>query len=175
MSEKINLLTALRNQDDLIVPTAAQVYRLGLVVETEDEATKVIHKYMYVGAHTGLTAYQPYVIGNAGVDGGEVITAAPATLSAPGSLVCVPQVAFTSAYYGFVQIQGIASCLVTAETYAAGDTMQILNAGTALVVDGSTGSPAITVNTSAIIKETGTTAVARSIYLIGRPAVVAAT
>jgi len=175
MSEKINLLTALRNHDDLIVPTATQVYRLGLVVETEDEDTKAIHKYIYVKSHTGLTAYQPYILGNSATAGSETITAAPATLAAPGSLVCVPQVAFTSGYYGFVQIQGTAYCLMTAETYAVGDTLQILNGGTAFVVDGTTGSPATTVNTSAISKEAGTTAVARLVYLIGRPAVVAAT
>lgn len=174
MSEKINLLTALGNQSHLTTPTSTQVYQLGIVVSTIDEDTKAVHKYMYVKAHTGLTAYQPYIIGNSATAGSEVITAAPATLGAPGSLVCVPQVAITSAYYGFVQIEGTATCLLTAETYAVGDTMQILNAGTALVVDGSTGSPATTVNTSAICKEAGSTAVARSIYLIGRPAVVAA-
>jgi hypothetical protein len=175
MALNINNRIALGNIKDLTTPSSTAQYKLGTIIEVEDTTLKSIKRYIYVKSHTSLTAYQPYIVGNSATAGSEVITAAPATLAAPGSLVCVPQVAFTSGYYGFVQIEGTATALMTAETYAVGDTLQILNTGTAFVVDGSTGSPATTVNTSAICKEAGTTAVARSIYLIGRPAVVAAT
>lgn len=166
---------ALGNKSDLTTPTSTQQYTLGYVYEELDTDKYAVRKYMYVKSHGALTAYQPYIVSLSATAGSEVITAAPATLAAPGSLICVPQVAFTSGYYGFVLIQGDGSVLMTAETYAVGDMLQILNTGTALVVDGTSGSTAVSVNTSAICKEAGTTAVKRACYLLGRPAVVAAT
>lgn len=175
MTKQIYLSSALGKIDDLTIPTATQEYPLGSVVVIEDEDSKALKKYIYVKSHTALTQYQPYIIGVSATAGAEVITSAPATLGAPGSLICIPQVAFTSGYYGFVQIEGTANCLMTAETYAVGDYLQILNTGTALVVDGTTGSTVISENSSAICKEAGTTAEAKSVYIIGRPAVVSAT
>jgi hypothetical protein len=175
MSTVVYTRLGLANKNDLITPTLAQAYPLGYEYVEYDDSKTAIKRYKYVKSHTTLTAFQPYVVSISGTAGAEVVTAAPATLSAPGSLVGIPQVAFTSGYYGFVAIEGDCSCLLTAETYAAGDMLQILNTGTALVVDGSTGATAVSVNTSAVCKETGTTAVKRAIYLLGRPAVVAAT
>ena len=64
---------------------------------------------------------------------------------------------------------------MTAEAYVVGDFLQILNTGTALVVDGTSGSTVQLINSSAICKEAGSTAVARKAYLLGQNAVVAAT
>jgi hypothetical protein len=166
---------ALSNMRDYITPTSARNYDLGAILEIEDSSTQTVQKYMYVKSHTALIQYQPYVVSISGTTGSEVITAAPATLAAPGSLIGIPQVAFTSGYYGFVLIQGTGKVLMIAETYAVGDMLQILNTGTALVVDGTTGSTTFSVNTSAVCKEAGTTAVARAVNILGRPAVVAAT
>lgn len=167
--------TSLGNISDLTTPTSTQQYQLGAEIVIADTDKTAIKKYRYVKSHGALTQYQPYIVSNSSTSGSEVITAAPATLAAPGSLICVPQVAFTSGYYGFVLIEGDGKVLMTAETYAVGDALQILNTGTALVVDGTSGATTISVNTSAICKEAGSTAVARNTYLIGRPAVVAAT
>lgn len=170
------------NEVDLTTPTSTQLYPLGKVIEVEEKAnsssetaTKATKKYIYVKSHAALTAYQPYALGESSTAGSEVITAAPATLAAPGQKVVIPQVGFTSGYYGFVLFQGDGSVLMTAETYAVGDYLQILNAGTAMVVDGTTGSPAKTVNSTAICKEAGSTAVARACYLFGDKGVTAAT
>ena len=170
------------NEVDLVTPSSTQQYPLGMVVEVVEKANSssetasyAVKKYMYVKAHAALTQYQPYVVANSSTAGSEVITAAPSTLAAPGQKVVIPQVAFTSGYYGFVLFEGDGSVLMTAETYAIGDFLQILNAGTAMVVDGSTGSPAITINSTAICKEAGTTAVARKCYLFGKAGVTAAT
>ena len=163
------------NEKDLITPTANAKYPLGHQIALFDAVSKARKVFKYVKAHAALTAYQPYVVSTAATVGSEVITGAPATLAAPGLLVCVPQVAFTSGYFGFVLVEGEGKVLMTAETYAIGDFLQILNAGTALVVDGTTGSTVQLVNSSAICKEAGTTAVARKTYLLGNPAVVAAT
>jgi hypothetical protein len=160
--------------DDLITPTAAQAaYRLGDVVEVYDDTKSVCRKYMYVKSHTTLTAYQPYIIVNGSTAGAEVATAAPLTLAAPGYQVCVPQVAFTSGYYGFVLIQGDGKGLMGAETYAVGDQLEVITTATAFAVDGSTGVATRTVQTCAVCKEAGTTAVARNIFLLGLRSVVA--
>jgi hypothetical protein len=162
------------NNDDITTPSSTQKYVLGLevMVNTGDGYPKI---YKYVKSHGALTLYQPYVLGVSSTDGSQVITEAPATLAAPGQLVVIPQVAFTSGYYGFVLKQGDGKVLMTAETYAIGDYLQVLTAGTALVVDGTTGSTVRLVNSCAICKEAGTTAVARKMYLIGEKAVTAAT
>jgi hypothetical protein len=47
---------ALGNIADLTTPVATQEYKLGLVVTVEDSDTKTVKSYMYVKAHTGLTA-----------------------------------------------------------------------------------------------------------------------
>ena len=166
---------------DLVTPTSTQKYTLGRIVEVKEKANSssetaslAVKKYIYVKAHTGLTAFQPYVLGQGSTAGAEVVTAAPATLAAPGQQVVIPQVAFTTAYYGFALLQGSGKVLMTAETYAVGDFLQVLNAGTALVVDGTSGSPAKLVNSCAICTEAGSTAVARACYVIGEKAVTAA-
>lgn len=166
---------------DLITPTSTAKYPLGKIVvvreaanSSSETASKAVKKFMYVKAHTGLTQYQPYVIGFSATAGAEVITAAPATLAAVGSLLCVPQVAFTSAYYGFVQIQGDCTVKKTSETYVAGDFLEVLNTGTALVVDGTSGSTARSINSKAISKAAGSAAASVSAYLLGYNSTVAA-
>jgi hypothetical protein len=167
--------TSLANITDLTAPTATLNYPLGTELIVYNDTYKAIQRYKYIKSHGALTQYQPYVISISGTVGSEVITAAPATLAAPGILIGIPQVAFTSGYYGFVLIEGDGSVLMTAETYVVGDMLQILNTGTALVVDGTTGSTTFAVTTCGVCKEAGTTAVARKCYLYGKTAVVAAT
>jgi len=163
------------NETDLSTPTSAQKFPLGAIIDVADPSTKAIKKFMYVKSHGALTQYQPYQINIGITSGSEVITAAPATLAAPGKLIGVPQVAFTSGYYGFVQIQGNATCKKSSETYASGDHLQVLNAGTTAVVDGTSGSTAESVNSFAIVGATGSAAASVAVYLKGEPAVVAAT
>lgn len=173
MVANTQLINIALEEKDLITPTSTQKFQLGMKIQVED-AEGAAAEYIYVKAHTGLTAYQPYVLGYSSTDDAEVVTAAPATLAAPGRIVVVPQVAFTSAYYGFVLVKGNGKVLKTAETYAVGDQLQILNTGTALVVDGTSGSTAYSINSCGICKEAGSTAVARDVYLYGISAVVAA-
>jgi hypothetical protein len=176
MSNTIQTRFSLGNQSELTTPTSTREYPIGHIVELYDDVNDVsIAKYIYIYSHGALTQYQPYVLAIGSTAGQEVQTAAPFTLAAPGLIVCVPQVAFTANYYGFVLIQGDGKVLMTAETYAVGDHLQVLNGGTALVVDGSTGSTTYTVNTCGICKEAGTTAVARDLYLFNRQSVCAAT
>lgn len=164
---------------DISTPTETRKYPLGLEITVQDSSSTTgslngTQKYKYIrAAGAALTINQPYVVE---LDNANVWKAgSPVTLAAPGALVGIPQVAFTSGYYGFIQTEGECEGLHIAETYAAGDHLQLLSAGTALVVDGSTGSTVQTVNTCAITVDAGTTAVAGTIILLGARAVVAAT
>lgn len=156
------------NEDDLTTPSSTKKYPLGLSVTVGDSgATDAVKTFMYVKSHGALTQYQPYVISYVNTSAGEVVTAAPATQTSPIVLVCVPQVAFTSGYYGFVQIQGQATAKVAAETYAAGDPGEVLNAGTTFVVNGTSGTPLVDNKTAMIYQATGSSAAAVAVYLIG--------
>lgn len=181
MQHAVNTRVAI-SEDVLTTPSSTQAFPLGTIVEvvekannSSETASKAVKKYIYVKSHTALTAYQPYVLADSSTAGSEVITAAPATLAAPGQKVVIPQVAFTSDYYGFVLYQGDGKVLMTAETYVAGDFLQILNTGTALVVDGTTGSTVRLINSCAICKEAVSSEVARNCYLFGDKAVTATT
>jgi len=161
----------------LTTPTSTQTngYLLGQTVTILDTTTKTVKTYMYVKSLSAcMTAYQPYAITYGSTAGAEVITIVPFTLVAPGSLICVPQVAFTASYYGFVQIEGDAKVLMTSETYAVGDYLRAINAGTYLHVDGTSGATTQTANSCAICKEAGSTAVARKCWLFGNSQPVAA-
>jgi len=130
------------NEDDLTTPTATKnaTYALGGVYQFIDAATpNVVKQFMYVKAHTTLTVYQPYVIQPVNTSGAEWVSAAPATLAGQVT-VGIPQVAFTSGYFGFVQIWGVCTAKLANETHVAGDYLELLNAGTTLIVDGTSGS-----------------------------------
>ena len=164
----------LGNEADLTTPTSTQNYPLGLPVSIYDSATKMDKVFIYVKAHAGLTVYVPYVLNWTGTAGSEVKTAAPATTAAPGQMVCVPQVAFTSGYYGFVQVKGDCTCALANETKAVGDYLQLLNTGATLVVDGTSSSTVLLANSCAVSKSATTAAANYSIILLGKWAVTAA-
>ena len=130
------------NENDVTTPTStiSSKYRLGQIYYVMDsDAPSLITAYMYVKAHAALTQYQPYVVHGTNTSGAEFVTAAPATIAGQET-VCVPQVAFTSGYFGFVAVQGRATVLLINETHVAGDYLELLNAGAALVVDGTSGA-----------------------------------
>jgi hypothetical protein len=138
-------------QQDLTTPTSTQDnrYKLGQVVAILDTDTQMEKRFIYVKSHSALTQYQPYVLGYSNTSGSEVITAAPAT-RASGVTVVVPQVAFTSGYFGFVQVFGPCTALLANETHVAGDFLEILNAGTTFIVDETSGSTAYSTKSVAI-------------------------
>jgi hypothetical protein len=165
---------AFGNLNDLTTPTSIRQYRLGQKIATWNPQYNAIQVYKYIYASTNLIQYQPYVISISAIVGQEILTAAPFTIAAPGMLIGVPQIAITSGYYGFVQIEGDGSVLMTAQTYVVGDMLQLLNTGTALVVDGTSGSTTFAPTTCAISKATGNTAIARPCFFYGQPSVIAA-
>ncbi|RPH74536.1 hypothetical protein EHM76_03395 [bacterium] len=170
MSLIINNRIALGNIRDLSTPTSTQQYKLGSIVEVEDTTTNAVKRYMYVKSHTGLTAYQPYLITNLASSASQWITAAPATLASAVNLIGVPQVAFTSGYFGFVLISGRCSVLVD-RAVTSGWTLECLNAGTSLAGIATTEL----IGTIGIAISSTTGAGAATAFLSGRRAEIRAT
>lgn len=147
--------------------SAAAEYNPGLEVTVAD-GIEIPTTYKYVKAASALTANQPYVLVN---DAAGVTTAAPAT-STVTKYIGVPQVAIASGSYGWVAIKGL--CKAKTGIQAKGDTLEVLNGGTTLIVDGSSGSPAETANTVAISCEAATEAGTVEVCLLGKRVAVAA-
>ena len=100
-----------------------------------------------------------------------IATASPATSSVV-KLIGIPQTAIASAMFGWVAIEGI--CKAKTGIQAKGDTLEVLNSGTTLVVDGSSGSPAETANTVAISAQAATAAATVEVNLLGKRVQIAA-
>jgi hypothetical protein len=145
---------------DLSVPTSTSKYPVGTIIRLND-STGVENGYIYIKSHDALTAYVPYIVTHNGTD---LVTKAPVTGAAT---VVIPQVAFTANYYGFAQFKGNATAAIGAETYTAGDSLEVLTTGVVVVVDGTTGDKVRTVNTVAQCKADGTTAANISVYMYG--------
>lgn len=156
------------SETDLTVPTATQgAYPLGYSHRCIDSANpNSIKEFIYVKSHAALTQYQPYTVVFLNTSGSEIVTAAPATL-ADYVTVCIPQVAFTSGYYGFVQISGQCIAKLANETHVAGDYLELLTTGTTLIVDGTSGSTAYTTKGVAIQIGTLSGAGTASVNLFG--------
>ena len=156
-------------QDEFITEVSAVAkYNGGAEVTVSADAIAPATTYKYVKAAANLTAFQPYVLVDT-ADG--VTTASPAT-SSVGLAIGIPQVAIPANSYGFVAIKG--TCQAKTGIQAKGDTLEVLNSGTTLIVDGSTGSPAETANTVAISAETATSAATVKVNLIGKRVEIAA-
>ena len=173
MSRTLYTRTAFGRIDDLDTTTLSPIYRLGERVDVFDTPTiftddNIIAQYIYIKATIALTQFQPYVLNFSEVKDAEYFAAPPFTFNPIGLNVIIPQIAFLVDTFGFVLIKGNGQSLVAAEPYTTGDHMQLLNAGTTLVVDGGTGLTVLTPESTAIIKETGVTAVDRSIILLGQ-------
>lgn len=142
MASLTTLVQMVVNETDITTPTSTLngLYVLGQIYSFKDSsAPNAVKQYMYIKANGALTQYQPYRIVNSGTSGAEWTTASFISLSAPVTLVGIPQVAFTSGYYGFIQIGGVATYKAPATTVAAGASLKAMTSGTALVVDSSTG------------------------------------
>lgn len=155
--------------DDFIKETSTTAkYNAGEEVTIAPDGVSIPTTYKYVKAASALTANQPYVLVN-NADG--VTTASPAT-STVTKIIGVPQVAIASGSYGWVAVKGL--CQAKTGIQAKGDTLEVINSGTTLIVDGSSGSPAETANTVAISCEAAAAAATVTVNLIGKRVALAA-
>lgn len=123
---------ALALQEDLTTPTSTPKYPLGAEIVVKDTATFARKRYKYVkAAHSALTAYVPYQIALGYTTGAEWATRTP--IACTNSLIGVPQVAVTSNYYAFVQIEG-KGYAVGSSGYAAGDKLAVITGATTVSV-----------------------------------------
>lgn len=147
---------------------AAAKFNLGEEITVAKDGVSIPTTYKYVKAASALTAYQPYVLKDDAVG---ITTAAPAT-STVIKLVGIPQVDIATAYFGWVAIKG--ACKAKTGIQAKGDTLEVINGGTTLIVDGSSGSPAETANTVAISSVAAASAATVDVNLIGKRVAIAA-
>lgn len=121
------------SEESLTTPTSAQVYPLGSIYQFRDSAApNAVKTFMYVKATGALTLGVPYAIIGGATSGAEITTAAPPAAS--GNIrVGIPQVAFTSGYYGWLQIVGVATFATGAVATTVGNTLKVLPAGVTLV------------------------------------------
>ena len=157
--------------DEFTTVSTTQLHNLGEVVEISTSPTAQVSKYMYVKASgAALTAYQPYVITQTNTT---IKGAAPAT-STVAKYVGIPQATIADGSFGFVCIAG--PCSASIYTAAAGDHLEVINAGTYFVVDGTSGSTTESAGSAAICVSANATAagVTKSVVLLGKPVTVAA-
>jgi hypothetical protein len=155
--------------DDFMKQTSSTPeFNIGEEVIIANDNVGIPTTYKYVKAASALVAYQPYVL-VMNADG--VTTAAPAT-SAVAKIIGIPQAAIASGSYGWVAIKG--KCKAKTGIQAKGDTLEVLNAGTTLVVDGSSGTPVETAGTVAISCEAAVAAATVDVQLIGKRVTLAA-
>lgn len=156
------------NDDFMNEVSSVAKYNAGEEVTVAKDGVSIPTTYRYIKAHAALTANQPYVLVN---NAAGVTTAAPAT-STVTKFIGIPQVAIASGSFGWVAIKGV--CKAKTGIQAKGDTLEVLNSGTTLVVDGSSGSPAETANTVAISCEAAAAAATVEVNLLGKRVQIAA-
>jgi len=151
----INNLAAV-DLDDIDKESATKKYPLGTVIDVNDTSKGGVSQFMYVKAHAAFaTVGTPFQITAGSGGDAEVVTKANATL-ANGALIGFNNIAITVDYYFFAQIGGVVTAAAAAGI-AAGDHVEVLNAGTTVVVDGTTGSTTLSTKSIGVAK-TATTA-----------------
>jgi hypothetical protein len=173
MQERTNKMNTVQerhaiNEEFITETSAVAKYNIGAEVTVAENGVSIPTTYKYIKAASALTAFQPYVL----VDNADgITTAAPAT-STVIKLIGIPQTAIATAYFGWVAIKG--ACKAKTGIQAKGDTLEVINGGTTLIVDGSSGSPAETANTVAISSEAAAAAGTVAVNLIGKRVAIAA-
>lgn len=159
------------DKDDLTRPSSSRKYSLGEVYVDYSSTDSIKPKYVYVKSHGALTASQPYQVSYSNTVGSEVISKAPATISS-GACIGVASVSVSSGDYVWLQYGGKASVLCT-DTVAAGDFVEVINAGTGLKLDGGVSGSTVEAATSVGIAVTAGSG-AQTIVLSGKGVQVAA-
>ena len=145
-----------------------------LIVAANDGEREFIRAYWDGSDPAAILAGQPVAISyDTGATGYNPLVMQPATL-AIYRYIAVATVAITAAGWYWFQIRGLCEALVDGTTdVGAGDYLEVINAGTAFVVDHATIRSAVSV-ASAIDARTADSAALSTVFLIGDMAQVAA-
>ena len=125
--------------DSLDKPSATKEYPLGTQIEINDTSKGQASVFVYAKSHAALSLGQPVnLIEGTGGDA-ELVTAAFVEIATgAGELIGYSTTAVTSGYYFWAQVSGVITA--AAGTVAAGDYVQVIESGTTVIVDGTTGS-----------------------------------
>ncbi len=125
--------------DDLNASSATMDYPVGSEIVIKDSASAMPQTYIYVKAHATLVLGQPVnLIEGSGGDA-EMVTAEFVEIATgAGELIGYTTTAVTSGHYFWAQISGVITA--AAGTVASGDYVQVLEGGSTVIVDGTTGS-----------------------------------
>ena len=164
MAEQLYSRQALGNIADLSVASATAQYPVGTEIETIDNATGQLKKYIYIkNSAANLAAKASSVITLSAVAGAELVAGVPAT-STVYILAGISPIAVTANYYFWLQTYGNALTL-TANSVTTGNTVKLAN-GVATVTDES--GVAETAKTIGIAKSDCTGAGTVTTFLIGK-------
>ena len=163
--------TVIVKKDDLTTASVDKKYPLGAVYVDYTSSDAIKPAYIYVKAGAALTKYRPYQVSISNSLNGEVTTKAPATY-AFGAQIGFPQADVTNGYYIWLQIAGKAT-VATTDTVAAGDYVEVLNAGTGLKLDGGGSGSTVESVQSLGIATTGTDSGNATVILSGNKVKIA--
>tara|TARA_R110000824_G_scaffold292942_3_gene481365 strand:+ start:944 stop:1468 length:525 start_codon:yes stop_codon:yes gene_type:complete len=159
--------------DDLDASSATMSYPVGAQLVIKDSTSAMPKTFIYTKAHAALALGQPIVLIEGSGGDAELVTVAPATSAdGQGELLGFPLAAITSGHYFFAQVTGVITA--AAGTVAAGDHVEVLNAGTTLVVDGTSGSTTRSVRSIGIAKTATATGTITLSVMPGRRVHIAA-
>lgn len=160
--------------DSLDTPSSTKEYPLGTVLPVNDTSKGGESQFMYVKAHAAFaTIGTPFEIQSGSGGNAEAITSAPATIVS-GAVLGFNTTAVTSGYYFWAQTAGILVAAAAAGI-AAGDHVEVINAGTTVIVDGTTGSTTQTTRSIGIAKTATATGAIDLVVLPSRTIEIAAT
>lgn len=164
MAEQLYSRQALGNVADLSVASATAQYPVGTEIETIDNSTGQLRKYIYIkNSGSALAAKATSIITLSGTTGAELVAGVPAT-STVYILAGVSNISVTANYYFWLQTYGDTT-ITTAGATTAGNTGKLAN-GVATITD-EAGSVE-TAKTIGIIKTTLSSAGDASVFLIGK-------
>jgi hypothetical protein len=153
--------------DSLNTPSSTKDYDLATTLPVNDTSKGGESVFIYVKAHAGLSKGQPIQLVEGSGGDAELVTASVATFSdGQGIQIGFPTTTVTSGYYFWAQISGVITA--AAGTVAAGDHVEVLNGGTTVVVDGTSGSTTRSAQSIGIAKTATSSGEADIVVMPGR-------
>ena len=158
--------------DSLNAGSTTKEYPLGTILPVNDTSKGGESQFIYVKAHAAFaTVGTPFEIQAGSGGDAEVVTAAVAEIVS-GAKIGFNTTAISSGEYFWAQIAGVLTA--AAGTVAAGDHVEVLAAGTTVVVDGSTGSTVQSTKSLGIAKTATSSGSIDLVIIPGRTVQVAA-
>ena len=169
--QAINNIAAI-DLDSLDTPSATKEYPLGTILSVNDTSKGGESQFMYVKSHAAFaTTGTPFEIQAGSGGDAEVVTAAVAEIVS-GAKIGFNTTAVGSGEYFWAQIAGVLTA--AAATVAVGDHVEVLAAGTTVVVDGTTGSTVQSTKSIGIAKTATSSGSIDLVIIPGRTVQVAA-